>query len=639
MKNAPLKKQPPPTDSDSSSEITFSKDHILDYVDKDETIKAIRLEDVADWYLWQIKEKLDNSIDNIWKHYTTAGSSTKWVYTKVSIDTKQSNTLLFICTVANPNPLNKPVFKDLSSNLNYSMTVGTKQNEYVITRGFLGDAIKRIHAIGYILAKETGLTQWPYPMVFGFNHQLYASVLKVDRMTPKIDATPILRKSDAESSDTEIKNTWPFLSSVSHNITKNKIVDFIKCYSLFTTDISFRVELDDDREAPSYYYQQQQPTYLLNIPATTDKPISNKWINTPSIFYYSLEQFAKRIFATHHKKTTTVYQFVKQFREWNQVPKSDCPDLADVSIYEFLGHDDPSNQDKVIRDLFYRLRREGKITAPPDRVSLPYTVKQERKQSLINRLIDIYPLDKEGLDQKRAVYEVITDGIHREIDHATGETVQFPYAIEIVAIPFSEFYLIEYGNITQESSIVVTAINYSVSPLGINIDYQNPDPDFTGFGHHANKMLYSILGHYGFTFESENNTQCTKIPCIFAINLITPKPTYLSEGKSDIDMTPYHSGLNSVIAAVAKRVRTFKSAKIKTPDLEEQREEREQEKKERQEERKYNERVKERRKRERAEKRAEERRQKEEAKREREANKTKYKNLYQVTEEVLKKRI
>jgi hypothetical protein len=50
---------------EEEEEIASYKMHAEDYVLRSEVIKRIRLEDEADWYSFQLKEKLDNSCDII----------------------------------------------------------------------------------------------------------------------------------------------------------------------------------------------------------------------------------------------------------------------------------------------------------------------------------------------------------------------------------------------------------------------------------------------------------------------------------------------------------------------------------------------------------------------------------------------
>src|SRR5688500_6184108 len=112
-------------------DIASSKKHAMDYVVRAEIIRALRLANEADWYLFMIKEKLDNSCDFLWKYYPSAPPEQKVVDLKIKLDYKHK---LFDCTVTNKNPENKPVFTNLDRILDFNMTYGTKQNDFRLSR-------------------------------------------------------------------------------------------------------------------------------------------------------------------------------------------------------------------------------------------------------------------------------------------------------------------------------------------------------------------------------------------------------------------------------------------------------------------------------------------------------------------------
>jgi hypothetical protein len=326
---------------------------------------------------------------------------------KIVIERGDKN--IFHCTVGNKNPENKPVFKNLPSNLMYDRTFGTKQNLFIITRGFLGDALKQVPALAHTLMKEDqqtsarGETQWPYPMIFRFNHKEYRAVFKFDKMNHIIECPPVQTSGVyITSTDTEVSNTWPLIDKVRSKVNINSIAWYCMRYVLLTTDIFFNIEIVDGEEK-----------YTLRVLPTTTNPISSKWSNAPSIFSYTLEEFKTYLYATHNKNKITVYRRIKDFREWNQVPKKKVLDLS-IPIAEFLKDEDIREQ-KILA-LYLRLRKEGKITAPPDKLSLPYTVKEDRKDALAYRLAHMQP----GLDVSGAAYEIV-HAVVREKDSASGQ--------------------------------------------------------------------------------------------------------------------------------------------------------------------------------------------------------------------------
>jgi hypothetical protein len=334
----------------------------------------------------------------------------------------------------------------------------------------------------------------------------------------------------------------------------------------------------------------------------------------------------------------TVYQLIKnRFREWSQVPKTSVPDL-DVPLSEFLK--DKSERAKKILQLYLRLRKQGKITKPPDRLSLPYTHKQERALALSHRIYDVV---FSGLDLWSPVYEVMY-GIHSYQDSASGDaTVQYPHAVEVIAVPFAKEKVEENPPDAFKSLYIVGAINYSVSPGQIINTFQGhyrPYNKKTKQTAEGVSNIIHVFEAFGFNFRhGDSNRQQTKLPCVIAVNLISPVLSYTSEGKSNIDITPFRKTIEAAVEKVANRVKTFKAAGIVTEDLlardryakakaeqrSAQRQLRQYEKIQRQKERE-----------ERREARVQEQ---EEKQKKREEKIEKFKNLYEITEEILLQRI
>lgn len=570
------------TPFEEEGEVASGKYHRMDYVEKDEVIKRIRLENEADWYLFMLKEKFDNAVDFLWKYYPNAPVEYKDITAKIKLDYGKK---LFHCTVTNTNPDNKPVFSNLNHILNFDMTYGTKQNEYKITRGALGDAIKQLITLPYTLMEQDlqqqkkmttiggGNKQWHYPMVFRFNNKVYEATLNVDRFNQTIEATPILltdkrvysTPEEKAGNTTEIENIWCIIDKVRESplsprsyLDVSKIARYCKRYIIFTTDISFYIEIG----------ASDNTGVVINVPASTKDPISSKWINTPSIFYYTLDQFETRLSSVHDKQKTTVFQLIHKLREWSRISNKKVPDL-NIPIAEFLK--DEAVRSQKIRELYLRLRTKGEVTKPPDKLSLPYTKKEERKKALAKRLADLY--DQRCLDTSKAAYEIM-QGIVEEVDHATDLLVTYPFAFEIVAVPYSEDIVRvsaeELGKPNlYKSEFEVGAINYSASP-----DYNVYESRYHWFDKQKNKKnkeelsawnIVDIFSEYGFSFKHyDTNKQKTKLPCIIAANLISPKLTYRSEGKSDVDMTPFQQLIPQVVAKVARQIKTFRSAGIDT---------------------------------------------------------------------------
>ena len=69
------------------------------------------------------------------------------------------------------------------------MRYGSKQDVHIITRGMLGDAMKQILSLGYVLlhASDDGTAfadkQWEHPLIMRHNGKKWKIYLTVDKAT------------------------------------------------------------------------------------------------------------------------------------------------------------------------------------------------------------------------------------------------------------------------------------------------------------------------------------------------------------------------------------------------------------------------------------------------------------------------
>ena len=138
-KNEKSKSSPPPSSDVPSNEIFSSIKHSMDYVTVNGVILRTGYANKSDWYLLVIKELLDNATDFLWKNYP--GSADAYI----TVDITKDNSLFHI-RVRNTNSRNIPVFQNLSAIFDYDIRYGSKQNQHIISRGILGDAMKQILA-------------------------------------------------------------------------------------------------------------------------------------------------------------------------------------------------------------------------------------------------------------------------------------------------------------------------------------------------------------------------------------------------------------------------------------------------------------------------------------------------------------
>ena len=370
----------------------------MDYVTVNGVILRTGYANKSYWYLLVIKELLDNATDFQWKNYPGSADAT------VTIDITKDDSLFHI-KVRNTNSRNIPVFQNLPAIFDNDMRYGSKQNQHIISRGILGDAMKQILAWPYVLihTKDDGSTftdkQWDKPLVIrcnGIERQIF---LHVDKSNERPDAQINQIPGKLPHTDTEIEATWPIIDEV--NLDMRNIERFCRQYIIFTTDISFKFRLTDNSTDDTPFIDSNGAIdFTSEIADTTttspaskaaikiDAPalhsISTKWNNMSSIHSYKPEEFVSAITSVYDRDKTTVYDVLRTFKEGTQIAKT--PD-TEISVAQLI--QDP-DKDKKLESLYYRLKH---ILKPSERLSLPYShVKpEERKKALTDRIMSLFP--------------------------------------------------------------------------------------------------------------------------------------------------------------------------------------------------------------------------------------------------------
>jgi hypothetical protein len=178
------------------------------------------------WYLLPIRELLDNACDFLWKHYRGSRDTTIAVIIHLSNE-------LFHLTIRNSNNDDKIVFSNLEPIFNFDIRYGSKQNVHVISRGMLGDALKQILSLGYVLQHcnddGTDFTdkQWVHPLTIRHNKKETKVYLKVNNAKQVAEITIVKSESSntnkLTSTDTEIELLLPVIDEVRNHLTRDSI--------------------------------------------------------------------------------------------------------------------------------------------------------------------------------------------------------------------------------------------------------------------------------------------------------------------------------------------------------------------------------------------------------------------------------
>jgi hypothetical protein len=551
----------------------------MDYFTVNGVILRTGYADKKYWYILVIKELLDNAIDFLWKHYRGYSDTSVRVYL-----TKKDSLLHF--KVRNSNSRNIPVFQNLNLIFDPEMRYGSKQNEKVISRGMLGDAMKQILALPYVLIHSgddgTAFTdeQWNKPLIIRCNGKESHVRIIVDKakQTYTLDIKEIKL---VYNTDTEIEVFLPLILDLDIHYIEN----FCRIYPLLTTDISFEFHLiDNSTEKPEateeehYHYtggsleekpMQCSPTTRnapINIEYPALHPISTRWNNICSIHSLMPEEFVTMITGVYDQESITVYDAIQKLREGNNTKKTDD---NQISIAKFLSNPDyPKKLEEEFRHL------KGTLD-PPRILSLPYSDNKIRKQALVSRVCSIYPL----LEPEKAVYKVMrgtyNDDKLRKVMHQSDkygttytleegkDILRYPFAIEYVVVPYKTSSLNDEttGEPIERSSKFIGSVNYSFSPRSNEFegDYQWDDKD----GHPIRSTsLTHILSALHFRFYDYSDSKI-KIPSVIIVNIVSPRVDYHGHDKSRIDTHAFSETIIEASKKLADSVQTFRAAGFK----------------------------------------------------------------------------
>lgn len=568
----------------------------MDYVTVDGIKKRTGYDHEKDWYLLCLKELLDNAVDFLWNKYQGASDAAIDVYIE-----KTSKSRLII-RVRNTNPQNFSAFNNLEQIFNFDMTFGSKQNLHIITRGVLGDAMKQILALGYVLihTKDDGTTftdeQWEIPLVIRSNKVEYQVFLQVDKANQTIIASPINQKpSELPHTDTEIELTLPIIDESRSDLNIHTLEQFCKEYPIFTTDISFKFKLADytpdktpESESSQLEGQQEQQeegrslfslskTEKDEIAAKLSKaisspprkapirieypalhPISKNWVNVASIGSYKPAEFTTFIESVYDKDGVTVDTRLRQLREGSQMKKN--PD-NDISIAKLIS--DPNKAQKI-EQLYFDLKKfklelektkkaTTTTTTTNKKLSLPYATNPgKRKDILVKRIARLYD---NKLDDERAVYKL-------EYGNYKNGVLDYPYVFEIIAIPYGDATLKEADAHSDAiESRFKGSVNYSISPRGnlFEGEYRwHEDDKDEDFSNPAAGDIKGILAVYDFRFYVNPGSKI-KVPCVIFANLVSPRVDYHGHDKSRIDTEHFQGAIIAASKNLAKDIPTYRS--------------------------------------------------------------------------------
>jgi hypothetical protein len=158
-------------------------------------------------YEFMLKELLDNSVDYFETQHIAAAATTtidtRQPKIHVTIKKTEPSEKIICIAVSNTNYHHDTITTAANSNtttttskatfskemLNYIFRSGTyyssKRNQFKITKGALGDALKEVLCIPYVLAHENEINNWNYPLKIYAAGKIFQIHLDIDRINQR----------------------------------------------------------------------------------------------------------------------------------------------------------------------------------------------------------------------------------------------------------------------------------------------------------------------------------------------------------------------------------------------------------------------------------------------------------------------
>jgi hypothetical protein len=476
-------KTTPPT---SDGSIISSWAWVMDYVDVNGLGNRIGLP--KDRFIeFIVKETFDNALDFMEKEAPRLIKKYGSFIPELKvIVTKESNYLRIriLNSDCETSGFTEPFVRSI---FNFHESTGSKRNQYKVTKGWLGDALKAICGIPYALTYDVGNDNWDEPLTITSHNKQFRIKPVIDRAKKKLDADVkvVELSGDQINSFTEFEIRYPVVEEQEEIISK--ILELFLRFALINLHIAFSIELPG--------------MDILNIPAV--QTISEKWSNQISIWCYSEKDFEDLIINLQNEDLVA-YSILREFREGTNISKAE----ASITIGE-LKYNKPE-----IKRLYSILRNQPYV---PKRktLDLPFQIKKNARMEAFKKRIR--QLGYDVIDMK---YDAVQEYFISE-----NKEIEYPFVFESVVIHTSNF---------KSNLLYLEGINSSI-PYGH--PFVNREKPFTWQkkGSWQSEHLTALLEAHGYSLY-EN--RCSKPRSIIITNLISPRTVYQDYGKSKIEMVP-----------------------------------------------------------------------------------------------------
>jgi hypothetical protein len=512
----------PPSSADSEEDTTavvFSsqRSHFADYTTWKgiENKTGIEREHAYDFVL---KELLDNAVDYIeTQHNTTTAAVDIPPEIHVAIKKTQPHEKLIRIVVSNSNyaattsaSSSKATFSKqmLKSIFDFDRYHSSKRNQFKITKGALGDALKEVLCIPHVLAHDNEINNWDYPLKIYAAQKIFLVHLAIDRINQLVHSSIVDDEADDDAEltyydNTKIEVTLPvFDGGQNKDDLITRLYNYLCNYAIFATHIGFSFEYESDQEEEGIFIEFPQL-----------QTINPKWKNQTSIYYYKRKQFHDFILGLENNDSIIYSVLYKTFREASNMRKTELTDMTVSQLKHSSAH---------IDRLYDELRKH---MSAPTALSLPFDVTKKgvRAEALKQRVEQRYGHFSEMKYRSASGTYVESGG---------SDQSQFPFFFEIAI--FHDVQNLR-GNLAFRQALNCSAIpntGWTVFGRDQLFEWVTPGSKFT----YTSNTIQDIFRHYGYSYDDK---KCKKPHSLIIANLISPKIDYQSYGKSRIDFRPF----------------------------------------------------------------------------------------------------
>jgi hypothetical protein len=517
---------------------THTDPHFKDHTIPEHFTKNTGIE-IKDIPAFCIKELMDNSADFVERHHYLDSNSNNGEDIITTYLNEWDDPTLTI-SVANYNHKNIP-FPSLPRIYDYNHSLSSKAQQYRITRGAQGDALKQLGTAGYLM---NGGNDWKYPIVFEHNQKEDTVYIEIDRKYNKILPRFENRNGTFSATDTiktKVTLTLPKIS------TDNflHMIEFWKQYTLFNTHLSYSLHFGPSDSSVS------PPAQL---------PISRDYKNPTTVYAYTPTEL-EILLNDSADKDITAYDALKQigFRELNQPNRFN--DLKKITLKEL--------KPEQVKDIHKRL---SKSMEPMSRLARPYHgTSNSRKLALLKRYNQIKPsglkIDLDGAVYKTSSPNSLKDNIYKDAKKGT----QYVYYFEVIMIPIRD---------RNADNIIISGVNFSTSitdrqyfsgQFANTYRWRHDNGEDLQAGDIDEIIRKSMAGKDIGDIESIDSKR-VKMPCVIIAHLVSQKIDYRGGyGKSQLILDPFQEEIAKTIERAVKCVPTkekyYPSSKLKPPSI------------------------------------------------------------------------